>query len=531
MLSQPRLAASGSQRADRAACESAELPAASSQPRAAARKPYNALMARLAWFSPMPPVATGVAACSADLVAALTLRRDHPIELRRDHQIERDHQIDVFVDEAVARVAPGTRSAHDFVWQHQQQPYDLTVYQVGNSSHHDYQWPYLFRYPGLTVLHDAHLHHARAAALLRTFRAGDYRTEFAWNHPGANADIAELAVAGFDNHLYYAWPMTRLVVRASRLVAVHSVALAARLRAEVPDARITAIRLGHGRPLSVEEATDAGSRARARYGIAPDAIVFGCYGGLSPDKRLPQVLTAFAATRAYVPAAHLLLAGAVPEHYDLRKDIERHGLIDSVTLTGYLATDEAFTESIAACDIALNLRWPTAREVSGPWLRCLAAGKPTLIVDLAHMADVPTLDPRSWQPNIVSSGVSRAGDEGHRSPAGPSAPCAVAIDILDEDHSLRLAMRRLGTDPRLRATLGRAARAYWEHEHSIDAMVADYRQLIVDAVGHPAAPVPLPAHLLDDGRGTVDRVLEPFGLPAPFASPVFEVSCDDSRER
>jgi len=443
-------------------------------------------MSRLAWFSPMPPVATGVAACSADLVAAL----------------RSSHQVDLFVDEAVARVAPGTWSAHDFVWRHQQQPYDLTVYQVGNSSHHDYQWPYLFRYPGLTVLHDAHLHHARAAALLRTLRDGDYRTEFAWNHPDASADIAELAVAGFDNHLLYAWPMTRLVIRASRLVAAHGVALAARLRADVPDARIAAIRLGHGMALSVEDVRDGGSRARARYGIAPDALVFGCYGGLSPDKRLPQVLAAFAATRAYVPTAHLLLAGAVPEHYDLRNDIERHALIDSVTLTGYLASDRAFTESIAACDVALNLRWPTAREVSGPWLRCLAAGKPTVIVDLAHLVDVPTLDPRTWRPNVVASGVS--------------VPCAVAIDILDEGHSLRLAMRRLGTDPLLRATLGGAARAYWQQGHSVDAMVADYHQLIADAVRRPAAPLQLPAHLLDTGRDTLYRLLEPFGLPSPF---------------
>ncbi len=196
-------------------------------------------MPRLAWFSPMPPVATGVAACSADLVAALAA----------------EHEIDVFVDEAVARVAPGTRSAHDFVWRHQQRPYDLTVYQVGNSSHHDYQWPYLFRYPGLTVLHDAHLHHARAASLLRTFRADDYRTEFAWNHPDANPDIAELAVAGFDNHLYYAWPMTRLVARASQARrGPRRRDRAPACSADVPDARVASIRLGQGTPLSIEEA-------------------------------------------------------------------------------------------------------------------------------------------------------------------------------------------------------------------------------------------------------------------------------------
>ena len=440
----------------------------------------------------MPPVATGVAACSADLVPALGA----------------DHQIDVFVDEAVARVAPGARSAHEFVWRHRQNPYDLTIYQVGNSSHHDYQWPYLFRYPGLTVLHDAHLHHARAAALLRTFRARDYRTEFAQNHPGASADIAELAVAGFDNHLYYAFPMTRLVARASRLVAVHGEALATRLREDIPDVHVAAIRLGQGTPLSAGEAEAAGSRARARYGIPKAALVFGCYGGLSPDKRVPEILAAFGAVRPYVPAAHLLLAGAVPEHYDLRRDIARHGLGDCVTLTGYLETDQAFTDAIAACDVALNLRWPTAREVSGPWLRCLAAGKPTVVIDLAHLTDVASLDPRTWRPNVTANVAGTT----------PLAPCAVAIDILDEAHSLRLAMRRLGTDLQLRASLGRAARAYWQDAHSIDAMVADYRALVTDAVRRPAPAVALPSHLRDDGLGTLDRLLRPFGLGSPFAT-------------
>src|SRR6188472_1666113 len=121
----------------------------------------------------MPPVATGVATCSADLLP----------------QLGRTHEIDVFVDEPVVRIAAGVRSAHDFVWRHRAEPYDLTVYQVGNSSHHDYLWPYLFRYPGVTVLHDAHVHHARAAALLRTRRTDDFRREFAANHADVSADL------------------------------------------------------------------------------------------------------------------------------------------------------------------------------------------------------------------------------------------------------------------------------------------------------------------------------------------------------
>src|SRR5215210_5563134 len=116
-------------------------------------------MARLAWFSPMPPVRSGIASYSAEVVRAL----------------RQTHHIDVYVDSSSdsgsaqldPSVADGPASAHDFVWQHHKQPYDLTIYQIGNSSHHDFLWPYLFRYPGLHVLHDVHLHHARAAALLR----------------------------------------------------------------------------------------------------------------------------------------------------------------------------------------------------------------------------------------------------------------------------------------------------------------------------------------------------------------------------
>jgi glycosyltransferase involved in cell wall biosynthesis len=438
---------------------------------------------RLAWFSPVPPVPSGIAACSAALVAALG----------------DDHQIDVYVDEPVVRLAPGTRSAHEFVWRHRRDPYDLTVYQVGNSSHHDFLWPYLFRYPGLTVLHDAHLHHARAAALLRTRRAADYRAEFAWNHPAAAPDLAELAVAGFDNHLYYAWPMTRLVVEASRLAVVHAPPLAAALNEELPHARVESIHLGHGEPVSEARARAARTKVRAARAIPEEALLFGVFGGLTPEKRIPQVLEALAAVVPYAPSAHVLLAGAVPQHYDPAADVRRLGLGPRVTITGYLETDAELTDCIAACDVSLNLRWPTAREMSGPWLRALAAGRPTVIMDLAHLADVPSLDPRTWRLR-PGCGMKDAG------------PVTVGIDILDEDHSLRLAMRRLASDAALRAEIGAAGRRYWEDEHSMPRMVEDYRRVLAIAAARPAPDVSRPSHLVTDGDGVLRHVLDELGL-------------------
>jgi hypothetical protein len=87
----------------------------------------------------------------------------------------------------------------------------------------------------------------------------------------------------------------------------------------------------------------------------------------------------------------------------------------------------------------------------------------------------------------------------------------VAIDILDEDHSLRLAMRRLASDASLRAALGRAAREWWAREHSVDVMVDDYVRAMRRAidVGPPRAE--LPAHARDSGDRLLRTLLEPFG--------------------
>src|SRR5687768_10633435 len=267
---------------------------------------------RLAWFSPMPPVRSGIATYSAELVAALRA----------------EHEITVFVDEPVVRLArdQGVRSAHDFVWMQRQRPFDLTVFQLGNSSHHDYMWPYLFRYPGLAVLHDAHLHHARAAALLRERRGDDYRAEFAANEPEVNRDAAELAVKGFDSFLYYEWPFTRLVLTSSRAVAVHSRLTRDHLRGEYPGAAIDHVRLGHGRLLERHSIDARRVQARERHGIPADAVVFGCFGGISPEKRVPQILDAFAAVLRHAPQAWLLLAGEAAGHYDVTADVGRRAL-------------------------------------------------------------------------------------------------------------------------------------------------------------------------------------------------------------
>lgn len=444
---------------------------------------------RLAWFTPWPPERSGIAGRSVDVTRVLA---------------DRGWAIDVFVDR---RRVPATRagddppapgevrvqSAHEFLWRQHRGQFDLVVYQMGNSTAHAFIWPYLTACPGLTILHDAHLHHSRGADLITPASADAYRRAFAFDHPEASPDLAELAIAGFDGEYHYLWPMVRSAVVASRAVGVHTRGGARQLQAEYPDRTIEYVALGMGREVPCTEAERVD--IRERLAIPADALLLGVFGGLTADKCVPEVLDAFARLRRLTPRAHLLLGGAPDPRLELADRIAALNLGPHVTIADALSDDE-FECAIAAIDISVNLRWPTARETSGPWLQALAAGRPTVVLDLQQHVDVPSLDPQTWLPR-----PGRLRDE----------PVTVAIDILDQQHSLDLSLTRLATDPALRDRLGRAARAWWEREHTVSRMADDYQRLAVRAAAVPAPVWTGPAEARPDPLAHTHDLVRPFG--------------------
>jgi glycosyltransferase involved in cell wall biosynthesis len=435
-------------------------------------------------FTPLPPIRSGIA--------------DYAVELLND--LGGRHQIQVYVasrQEVSAwngRGEPFTvHGAHDFVWTTHRNAPDLVIFQIGNAWYHDYMWPYVFRYPGLVVLHDAQLHHARAWSLLRRKRIGDYRAELAFNHPELPPEAAEPAISGFGGPLYYAWPMLRAIVSSARHVAVHNAGLAADLRGVYPGTPIDAIRMGVRQLTSGEEI----AAIRGRHDIAPDAIVIGAFGGVSDEKRIAPLLRAVSVARAYEPRIRVLLVGQALPHHDALSIARELGIEEIVTCTGYVP-DHEVGAYLAATDVVSCLRWPSARETSASWLRAIAAGRATIVTDLAQQADVPTLDPRSWTVLDATPGQT----------ARPAI--AVSIDVLDEDHSLTLAIKRLATDPALRQQLGVSAEAHWRANHTVEHMVADYETLLA-GLKPRFHTRQLPAHLRPDGLEHMRAILAPFG--------------------
>ena len=379
-------------------------------------------------------------------------------------------------------------------------------------------WAYLTRFPGLVVLHDGQLHHARGRMLLqqRHPRRDDYRREFWFNHPDANPDLAELGAVGLLGSLTYLWPMLRMVVESSRRVLVHNDWLAEQIREAHPAAAVDVVDMGVPEPAS---RPGARQQIRSRHGIAEDAVVFTAFGKVTPEKRVREAMRALASVAESVPRAHSWsqVKRSITTTCTLKP--QTLGIGERVTFAGYLA-DEEIDDYLAASDVCLCMRWPTSRETSASWLRCLAAGKPTISTDLVHTVDVPTLDPRNWsvlaarlksRPTEQKPATSRNRPTERTEPTATD-PVGVSIDILDEGHSLKLAIRRLATDEKLRATLGSNARALWAERFRLEGMVAGYQRVIAQLL--QAAPEradrlkTLPLHLRSSGAEHAESIVK-----------------------
>jgi glycosyltransferase involved in cell wall biosynthesis len=418
---------------------------------------------RVAWFSPLPPVRSGIASVNAALLPQL------------DAELA---TIDRFVD-APANRGAGVFNAHDFVWKARRTPYDLVVYQLGNAACHDYMWAYLAAYPGVVVLHDPRLHHARARQLLQQGRADDYRREFCYDHPDAVGDFVEYAVVGLGGPIYYAWSMLRVVMRTARAVCVHNARVAADLREEFPGVQIETIRLGTP---AASAPPDARSRVRARLGVGDRTTLFAMFGKITAEKRAAQILEALDALVRDGIDAHLMMAGDASGLPELADRVRALGEPSRVHVADYLE-DAEIGEYLAAADACLCLRWPTALETSASWLQCLSASRASVISDLAHLVDVPDA-------------------------------VALRVDLLDEQASLLAAMRTLASDERARARIADAGYAYWAAHHTVAAMADDYRRIIPLAARLPAPIVDdLPAHFVEDYSDRARAIANEFETP------------------
>jgi len=305
---------------------------------------------RVAYFSPMPPEASGIADYSALLLSALRERLDV-------HVVKR----------GTKRPPRGT---------------DLAVYHIGNNPDgHGWILDAMRRQPGAVVLHDFVLHHLVAGVTIGRRDGHGYLDAMEREH----GVVGRLLAHGvLDKRLPPLWearpeefPLAGEVLSLATGLVVHSRYVADRARAARFDGPIAHVPHPAWPDPGVEPAA-----------IAGDPLI-GAFGNVNQSKRVPQLLEAFARVRAEHPGARLLLVGATSPGFDLERRLQRLGLGgDGIVREGYV-DERRLWELMAACHVHVSLRSPTMGETSGTAIRALTLGKPLVVSDVGWFAELP----------------------------------------------------------------------------------------------------------------------------------------------
>lgn len=353
----------------------------------------------------------------------------------------------------------------------------LPLYQMGNNRYHEAVWRLALERPGVVVLHDLVLHHFLLDRTVGRDRFEPYRDQLESDHGWiGRAAAAPVRWGAFGQAAQFELPASRTLLRRQRGVVVHG-RWAATVLAE-DDAELAVRVVPMAIPLPAAASRELGLAFRRSHGIPVEAPLVGSFGFQTPIKRTDAAIRALA--RPGLETVRLLIAGELSPYANYLDLAAELGVAGRVHVTGFLPFEQ-LEAAIAATDLCLNLRYPTAGETSASLLRILAVGRPVLVSRYADYGDLP-----------------------------PSVALEVPLgEGEDEALAARLAERLLGGGGELRR-MGEAARRFVAERHdpgrAAEAMLAAVAELArLEPPGDlPAAPPPPSSATHVRGRGTIE---------------------------
>ncbi|QJU57619.1 glycosyltransferase [Sphingomonas sp. AP4-R1] len=334
----------------------------------------------LVMFSPMPPLKNGIADYTASFVDSLACQYD----------------LYVVTPENTAPLhTPGYTSLTALEYDQHTSSFATAAhaYQIGNNLDHVYALKPLSNVPGLVTIHDLSIQHMVGASFPGG-AGGEAYAELMFEAYGRQGLEISRDVSRWQrqSHVVHSeLGLLPLLVRRAKGIVTHS--FTGFLRATAA---------GYERPIHViphhyQERIDAlrGSRqdrrraARHSLGLRQDAIILLSLGFVTRAKRVDLTLKALKLIPEREKPVILVVAGEQnAEEIDLAAEIQRLGLHGRVLIQGYVP-DGQMIDYLAACDILVNLRYPTLGESSGSLANGLGVGCCTVVTDIGTFSELP----------------------------------------------------------------------------------------------------------------------------------------------
>lgn len=389
---------------------------------------------KLAYFSPLNPIRSGISDYSEDLLPHLSKLMD----------------IDLFIDD----FRPSNRALVDHfpiypisTYPRRRWDYDMALYHIGNNLYHEAIYHTALRFPGVAVLHDYALAGILGSMTVARGNPAAFVREWGYAH-GAEGLAQVRAILDGRASLSPDEPLNRRLIDLSMGLVVHSDYLRRRVletRSLANVVRVPMLCVGHQpRPLTLQT-------ARRELGLGEDGLYIGSFGFIVPSKQVEPLLDVFVDLLSHFPTVRLFFVGEPLEWYDPVPLIEERGLAGKVTITGYLPMSTWYT-LMAAMDLAVNLRHPTLGETSAAVLRLLGEGVPTIVSDVGWYAELPD-------------------------------DCVVKVKVGEQMRAdLHSAIASLLREPEQRTRLGQRGRAYVATHHSASSAAQSYATFLEEVV-------------------------------------------------
>ncbi len=331
---------------------------------------------KLAYFSPLPPLQSGIADYSVQLILELA----------------RYYEIDVFV--AQTEVSEPHLSANFTIrhWQSFEQDaghYERILYHLGNSVFHSHMFDLIERHPGVVVLHDFFMSGILSHLDLQQEKPGAWSRALYASH-GYHALLARKNAPRLVD-VVMQYPCNSAVIDHADGVIVHSeysLQLARTWYRGEADETFAQVPLMRGMPLDISR-----DKIRGELALKADDFLVCSFGGLGETKLNHRLLRAWLnSPLAQDPQCHLVFVGVhAGGDYgdDMLQAIAASRTDGRIRITGF-AEPATFRAYLTAADAGVQLRTMSRGETSAAVLDCMSYGLPTIINAHAAMAELPS---------------------------------------------------------------------------------------------------------------------------------------------
>jgi len=341
---------------------------------------------RVAIWSSLPPLNCGVADYTAELLSPLQTYYD----------------VEVFVD---GNYLPAEHLLYAHTIHHnsaferrdRQARFDAVIYQMGATFFQNFMYDVIVKKPGIVVFHDFimalgfyFIHNSlnTLSDFEKKFllvEGKDVLKSYGKIIRNAKTNLTQDLDELFREHYILKWIMDNSLGQI-----VHMNHAKADLEQRYENSNVHVVNMGV-RDMWDERRVRHPRALRMGLGIQPDTLVVGIFGSVVRVKRIEACLHALRELVNVYPNVLMVIVGSQlqPDYYaELEKTVSDLGLQSFVKFTGRTSVAD-FDNYFLACDLIINLRYPTYKGMSAILIRALAAGKPVIVSNVPEWREFP----------------------------------------------------------------------------------------------------------------------------------------------